>query len=751
MTEKILEKRYRLEKLIGSGGMSNVYKATDLEENKTVAVKLLRQEFIEKPEFLKRFRAEAQAVTSLAHPNIVKINNVNFRGNEQYLVMEFVDGLTLKQYLDKERVVDRRDAVHFALQILRALNHTHSKGIIHCDIKPHNIMVLDDGTIKMMDFGIARIARDKIQGDGENTLGSVHYLSPEQALGEELDPGSDVYSVGIMLYEMLTGEKPFDGKDVNEIAQKHLYTHPTPPREINPQIPIGLEEIILKALEKNIKQQTRYKDATEMLKDLETFKNNNNITFGYSFEQKKEKVKMFNTNETKYYNPNNLTEQDTEQSEQEYEDDELEDDELEDGESEEVEGKSLFVPILSAVTIVVIIAAVFFVVSLVNDAFGNGGGGGSTNKSTPFELENLIGMTIDEAGDYCKSKGLVLEINQDAIASEYEANIICVQVPAAGKKVKKEQIITVTVSSGMPLEVQVPDLLGQDYKTAQSVLEQNQLEYSLDFVQSNSYSLYQVCEVDPPVGSKVAVGTIIKMKVSTGMDSIPEVEVPNFYGMNITDAQLAAQHAGLILKINPTAENSSEPKDSVIRQNPAKGSVVIKGVEVVVTLSNGVAPMNEVTVNITLPEGYSGAYIIELRTEPAVSKSFNVESNASISFTISGTGKKDIIATLYTADKLKNAVIGVVGVDFTTKDVDKSLLNINGAFAAIGEKAVTTQEPATTAKTSTTSTTTTATETTTSTSTSSETSTTTTTTTSETQPQPPETSDEEPVIPVFAD
>jgi serine/threonine-protein kinase len=758
MLGKILDNRYRLDELVGSGGMANVYKSTDLEDNKTVALKLLHPELVSKPEFLKRFRAEAQAIISLAHPNIVKIYNVNFYGDEPYIVMEYIDGMTLKQYLNNEKQIDRREAVHFTLQILRALNHAHAKGIIHCDIKPHNIMVLGDDTVKMMDFGIARIARDTISSDGENTIGSVHYLSPEQALGEEVEPASDVYSVGVMLYEMLTGQKPFDGKDVNEIAQKHLYTVPVPPRRLNPEIPAGLQEIILKSLEKNIKYHTRYEDAAEMLKDLEAFKYNNNITFGYVFSETKEKVKMYNNKdeETQYRENENLTAPEEEEETEYYEDDEYEEDDTD----IIAEGKSMFVPILSAVTIVVIIAAVFFVVSLVNDAFGEGGG---TKKTAQFELQNLIGMSIDEAGIYCKSKGLELDIKPEAVPSEYDADIICEQAPPANKKVSKGQVITVTISSGMPVEVEVPNVVGQDYRSAEDALSLKGLTWKHEYVTSTEYSVYQVVGMSTPAGTMVPMGTLITLTISMGAETQPEIEVPDFTHMDIADAKLKAQYAGLVLKINPVAENSTEPKDTVIRQNPPKGSKVIKGVDVEVILSTGISDLNEVEFTIPVPSGYSGAYIIEIMTTPSVSKSFNIESQAGVAFTLNGSGKKDYTVNLWTSDKQHSANAGVITIDFTTKAVDDSLLNIDVAFAAIGTPGVfnttTTATGSTTTTTATGSTTTTATgSTTTDTQTTTEATTTVTTadtttvsdpvTTPEPTSPPPPPTDTEPVIPV---
>lgn len=276
---KKLDGRYEITELIGVGGMADVYKGIDIIDNKAVAIKILKKEFAENEEFLRRFRNESKAIAVLSHPNIVKIYDVGFSEKIQYIVMEYIDGITLKDYIEEEKVLTWKDTVHFVLQILRALRHAHEKGIVHRDIKPQNIMMFSDGTIKVMDFGIAKFARDEGKTATDQAIGSVHYISPEQARGDVTDAKSDIYSIGAMMYEMLTGRKPFDSENPVTIAVMHMQDIPERPRAINPDIPAGLEEIVLRTLEKN--PEDRYPSTVEMIADIETFKNDPDVVFGY--------------------------------------------------------------------------------------------------------------------------------------------------------------------------------------------------------------------------------------------------------------------------------------------------------------------------------------------------------------------------------------------------------------------------------------------------------------------------------------
>ncbi|MBD5159697.1 MAG: serine/threonine protein kinase, partial [Ruminococcus sp.] len=283
---KKLDGRYEITELIGVGGMAEVYKGIDVMDHKEVAIKILKKEYAENEEFLRRFRNESKAIAVLSHPNIVKIYDVGFSDKIQYIVMEYIDGITLKEYIEEEKVLTWKDTVHFVIQILRALHHAHDKGIVHRDIKPQNIMMFTDGTIKVMDFGIAKFAREEGKTATDQAIGSVHYISPEQAGGDVTDARSDIYSVGAMMYEMLTGSKPFDNDNPVAIAVMHMQDIPERPRALNQDIPDGLEEIVLRAMEKD--PEDRYQSTAEMMSDLDAFKVNPNMTFGYYQEEDEE-------------------------------------------------------------------------------------------------------------------------------------------------------------------------------------------------------------------------------------------------------------------------------------------------------------------------------------------------------------------------------------------------------------------------------------------------------------------------------
>ena len=276
---KALDDRYEILEKIGTGGMAVVYKALDHRLNRFVAIKILKADLAQDPDLRRRFHAESQAVAMLSHPNIVSVYDVNHSGGVDYIVMELIEGITLKQYINRKGILNWKEALHFTTQIVKALEHAHSRGIIHRDIKPHNIMLLKDGNVKVADFGIARLLTTQ-NTLTKQTLGSVHYISPEQAKGDAADTRSDLYSVGVVMYEMLTSRLPFEGDSPVSIAIQHISSVPLQPREINPDIPIGLEEITMKAMDPNI--NTRYQSATEMIADLEDFRKNPSIRFHYS-------------------------------------------------------------------------------------------------------------------------------------------------------------------------------------------------------------------------------------------------------------------------------------------------------------------------------------------------------------------------------------------------------------------------------------------------------------------------------------
>jgi serine/threonine-protein kinase len=286
-----LDGRYELLELIGSGGMAEIYKATDTVEDKTVAVKILKNEFAGSDDFLRRFRNESKAIALLSHENIVKIFDVGFTDSVHFIAMEYVDGITLTEYIERQGVLKWKESHAYVGQILKALQHAHDRGIVHRDVKSQNVMLLRDGSIKVMDFGIARFNREIGRTMSEKAIGSVHYISPEQARGGIVDEKADIYSAGIMLFEMLTGTLPFDADSPVSVALKQIQDIPRRPRELNPQIPEGLEEITVRAMQKNVAR--RYQSAAEMLKDLEEFRKNPDIRFDYRYSRETGHTKKF--------------------------------------------------------------------------------------------------------------------------------------------------------------------------------------------------------------------------------------------------------------------------------------------------------------------------------------------------------------------------------------------------------------------------------------------------------------------------
>ncbi|MBQ2388597.1 MAG: serine/threonine protein kinase, partial [Clostridia bacterium] len=371
---KRLDGRYEIHEIIGVGGMAVVYKAYDIQENKIVAVKILKEEFGSNSEFLRRFQNESKVISVLSHPNIVKVFDVSFGDNFQYIVMEYIDGITLKEYIERKQSVPWKDALYFAVQILRALQHSHDKGIVHRDIKPQNIMLLRDGTIKVTDFGIARFSRSEEMTITDKAIGSVHYISPEQAKGGPIDEKADLYSVGVLLYEMLTGKLPFDGDSAVMVAIMQLQDEPTHPREIDSSIPLGIEQITMRAMRKN--PEHRYHSDAEMLRDLEEFKRNPEVDFGYE-EACVDANDYEPIGDADLYSDSSIMPPETDND---YYDDEY----YEEGEEKK---KSPILPILAGVAAAIVIFFSCFAAWLVFNK----------DEIAEFDCPNLVGLNIDTA------------------------------------------------------------------------------------------------------------------------------------------------------------------------------------------------------------------------------------------------------------------------------------------------------------------------------------------------------------------
>ncbi|MCI8776846.1 MAG: Stk1 family PASTA domain-containing Ser/Thr kinase [Oscillospiraceae bacterium] len=599
---KKLDGRYEITELIGEGGMADVYKAVDVVDGKEVAVKILKKEFAESEEFLRRFRNESKAIAVLSHPNIVKIYDVGFSEKIQFIVMEYIDGITLKEYMESERVLNWKDSVHFVTQILRALQHAHERGIVHRDIKPQNIMMFTDGTIKVMDFGIAKFAREEGRTATDQAIGTVHYISPEQARGDVTDAKSDLYSVGVMLYEMLTGQKPFDTDNPVSIAVMHMQNIAELPRHINPDIPEPIEEIIVHAMEKN--PNDRYQTANEMIRDIDRFKADPYVNFGYIKKSPEESTRYFSA----VQNPDSAVYEDEEEYEGDnylYDDqqdvvysNEYDEDYSDFSEEETEKSRSLFVPVLSAVTVVVIMVAVLLITMVVKDMFN----GGSEPKTTQFVMRNLVGMDYNQAVEsYSKYIDIQVEAQE---WSELERDKIFEQSIPEGEAVKKGEIVKVKVSLGQKT-VKVPNVINYHYITAGEALRAEGLEVEYKYQANNDVDEELVFDTEPAALEEVAPGTTVLVYVSKGSD-VEEIEMEDFVGKSIDDAKVQCGIWGISVKTEKKA--SSKEKGTILKQSIEAGEKVPSDSTITFTVSTGEEPEGDVDITVYFPDDATGRF-----------------------------------------------------------------------------------------------------------------------------------------------
>lgn len=682
---RILDGRYEITELIGEGGMADVYKANDNVENKIVAVKILKKEFAENEEFVRRFRNESKAIAVLSHPNIVKVFDVGFTDKIQFIVMEYIDGITLKEYMEKEGVLTWKDSVHFIIQILRALQHAHNKGIVHRDIKPQNIMMFDDGTIKVMDFGIAKFAREDGKTATDQAIGSVHYISPEQASGGVTNEKSDIYSVGVMLYEMLTGQKPFDTDNPVSVAVMHMQSKAIPPREVNPDIPPALEKIIMRAMEKD--PEKRYQSAADMIKEIEDFKQHpetvsaQKVTVGKSGSSGSTRYfKKPSADEAAYdddYDEKNASEHDEYDEDNDYynNDEPYEDDYDDDDEEEEEESRSLFIYILTAVIIVVIIVAVIFFTSLIKNIFGSD----SPVSNREFAMIDLVGMNYNEVME--KYPQLDLNITGSAY-SDYEADAIIEQDVEPGTTVKKGVEVNVKISKGVKM-VKVPSVTNMDYQTAQTALEQEGLIADIKFMTHEEIQEDYVIKTEPEAKTEVEPGSRVVVYVSKG-PFVTTVIVPTFVGMTEDEAKARCTYEDLEWEI--IERDSTEPIGTVIAQSLEPDTRVDSGTKITLTISNGNAPSSSVPVTVPIPDNASGTFKFVLYVEgvPTVEKSnVNATYASTVTLTVEGTGTQVVVVELTNQDNNMTTVIGKYTVDFDNQSFSPISEKVNEAFEEV--------------------------------------------------------------------
>lgn len=543
---KLLDNRYEIESVIGEGGMAVVYKAFCHRLNRFVAIKVLRDEFAEDEEFRRRFLAESHAIAMLSHPNIVAVYDVSSCDGVEYIVMELIDGITLRQYLKKRGAISWKEAVHFAKQIAKALSHAHQRGIVHRDIKPQNIMLLRDGTIKVADFGIAALEDER--QDSNEAIGSIHYIAPEQARGNDPDARSDIYSLGVVMYEMLAGVKPFTGDSINEIAAKHLEP-PVPISEYTPDVPEELERIVEKAMDPDIEE--RYQSADKLYDALEAFT----------------RRQMRKPRQPKYENPAVVPVRSiSELSKDKY------------AERKKRSSRVAFATGTLGAMLVVIGLFAFLWNFWLGDVF---------SPAERIPLPNFIGSNYDEIANNVEL-GQTYKFNVTyVIDTKNESGRILSQEPEAGRSmmITPDGIrVDLTVSSGVVL-TPVPDVVNMDYREATLALQNAGLAVEIENTTSDTVSKDFVISTSPSANEKISAGSTVYVIVSSGTET-RYLSMPNLIGLTEDAARIKLENAGLSYGGAETV-SSEYDAGTVIGQSVPAFSDVEEYTKIVLQISRG--------------------------------------------------------------------------------------------------------------------------------------------------------------------
>jgi hypothetical protein len=630
---KMLDDRYEILELIGSGGMANVYKARCHRLNRLVAIKILKSDLADNADFRRRFHDESQAVAQLSHANIVSVYDVSTNPDREYIVMELIDGITLKQYMERRGRMDWRESLHFITQIMRGLSHAHSRGIIHRDIKPQNIMVLRDGSVKVADFGIACLANQG-QTLTQEALGSVHYISPEQARGDRIDARSDIYSAGVVLYEMLTGRLPFEGDSAVSVAIQHLSSVPLAPRDIDPSIPEPLELICMKAM--NSDPNKRYASADAMIEDLEKFRRDPSVDMDYI---RQELTAPAADTEPTMPLPTaqvaSAVKKHTGELRREREAEE---------EPPRRDKKSI------AIIAGIFAAAVLLVVLLFKLILGDFGPAGS-NKSYP--VPDIRGKTVEEAQEMEGVKDIFLiEVQGTRTTEEYQPGQIVEQDPAAGRTRKSNLVIQVYVAAE-PEKVPMKDLVGMEYRQARVLLTDMGLDLKIttETVSSDKYGADAVIETVPAADEPLVAGQTVILRVSTGPET---VTVPSFTGQDIANAVQNAQDLGLTVGEITYDTFSFAPQGQVIEQSIKPTSEVLGGTKISFTVS-GQKNSDDATaarvVEFTMPSDMEGMIKVEFEQDSVTLDSQYINASmGTVTYTFTGkTGTSSNVCAVFTS------------------------------------------------------------------------------------------------------
>lgn len=559
-----LDNRYEILEVIGSGGMAVVYKARDHRLNRLVAIKVLREDLALDADFRRRFQTESRAVAMLSNPNIVAVYDVSKSSEIEYIVMELIEGITLKQYMNRKGQLSWKESLHFANQITKALSHAHSRGIIHRDIKPHNIMILKDGSVKVADFGIARLQSNQSTTLTQEALGSVHYISPEQAKGAHVDERSDIYSVGVVMYEMLTSKLPFEGESPVSVAIQHISSTPISPRDINPDIPKGLEAITMKAMDPSL--ETRYQSADELLRDMEDFRKNPDMMLSAAA------VPVNGAAENKEALPEDEAENKPSKKEDKGK------------KKKKAKKTSALVGILCVIALIVAII-VFLWFFILKDLMVSSG-----ERITIEDFTGLLYTDVIDNEEYTDIYDFTLEPKE---TDEHKENIVISQDPSSGRNVTKAEgeLVEVTLTYAIPaVDRTMPDVVNVEYRRAKTNLEDMDLNLTVTIkeVASDDITKNYVVRSVPEAGSTLAEGDTVTLYVSTGPE-VTTVNVPNLYGMSASRAESTLASYDLTYSV-AYSYSSVTSANIVIAQSIAAGTPVAAKTEIVITVSQGAEP-----------------------------------------------------------------------------------------------------------------------------------------------------------------
>lgn len=613
MIGSVLSNRYELVENIGAGGMAIVYKAKCRLLNRYVAVKVLRPEFQEDSEFLMRFNVEAQAAASLSHPNIVSVFDVGQHGKLNYIVMELVEGITLKEYLSKKESLSINEAIDFSLQIASALEHAHSKGIIHRDIKPHNIIITNEGVLKVTDFGLARAATSSTIIAGASAMGSVHYASPEQARGNFTDERTDIYSLGVVMYELFTGALPFDGDTPISVAMKHIQKEPQPPNLRNPQIPEYIEAIILKSLNKDPKD--RYGAVTELIRDLKHY----------------EKSGSHGSNKFSTQRLPSIIEEEPEKP-------------LPNKKNKKKDGLTVISAIVAALIVMSLLG--FGIIKIFFP-------GGIFKAAGSTLVPELINQSFDDVIEKYKGSAEFEIIETQRVNDErYLAGVIIDQSPTAGTKTTTPCTISVTISLG-PKSTTLKDYTGQDYRLIESELKDQGLNVKITKEFSDEFETGKIIRHNPSAGYQISSGNTIYLYVSEGKNT-KEVEMPQLIGKSDAEARSLLKDNDLNIGVI-TKEASESPENTVISQSVNAGDMVSSQTAINYTISLGQgnnAGTGTATLSLDLPSD-KDTINVKLKSSNSVlfEGTFSTEHNP---ITVRFSGKKGVSTVdVYYDDVLK--------------------------------------------------------------------------------------------------